>query len=259
MIDVIEYYFENFPINPNSSYDYAYFNDIEKYPKNWIMLQKELICYDDKQIINEWRNLLYPSNDRLVVEGIYKNSKYYFLSFFLMNEKYVITEFPTELENSKGLSNFTDNILYQETALKFGRDDRGAVKWSNRRILIDSLTIKKTVMAIDVTSKIETLIKVISTRGAEFTAMSMDEKLQNIRDAYEHLVSLQGGYDSINYEELFMGYITEANLREYSRKLHCFRHGKLEALSERTSLTEEQKTYMINFGIVVINRINNLS
>lgn len=255
MINLIEYYKENFPKNQNSSYDYNYFKDIEKHPKNLSMLEKELTYYDDKQIINEWRNLLYPSNDRFVVDIIYKKSKYYYLSYYLMNEKYEIIEFPTELENTQGLSNFTDNTLYHATAEKYGRDDRGAVKWAHRRMFIDSLTIKKTTTTITVTNKIDFLIQEISTRGAKFNAMSSDEKLQNIRDAYEHLVSLHGGYDKIKYDELFMGYITESNLREYSRKLHCFRHGKSEALIERASFTEEQKQYMIDFGVVIINRI----
>lgn len=258
MINVIKYYHDNFPKNQNSCYDYAYFNNIEKHPQNLRKLEKELIYLDDKQIINEWRNLLYPSNDIYEVDIIFKNSKYYFLSYYLMNEKYEIEEFPTELENTQGLSNFGNKTLYHATADKYGRDGRGAVKWAHRKTFIDSLTIKKTFSTITVTDKIETLIQEISTHGAKFEAMPNDEKLQNIRDAYEHLVSLHGGFDKIKYEELFMGYITESNLREYSRKLHCFRHGKPEALIERASFTEDQKIFMINFGIVIINRLGNI-
>lgn len=256
MINLYEYYFEKFLVNPNSSYDYDYFNEIEKYSKEFAELKKGLIYYDDSKIINDWRNLLYPTNVTEVVDRMLKNSKYYFLSFYLMNEKYKIEEFPTELENTQGLLNFRDTILYNATALNYGRDERGAVKWANRRSIVDSLTVKKTITAISVSKTIEKLIKEISTRGAEFAEMSIDEKLENIRNAYEYLVNMQGGYDKLDYEKLFMGYISESNLIEYSKKLHCFRHGKLDALTERALINESQKLFLINFGIVIINRID---
>jgi len=256
MINLVDYYNENFPINTNSSYDLGYYCNIQKYPRKWIELQKDLVFMDDKQIINEWKNILYPANDNRVQDIEYKNAKYYYISYYLWNEKYIIKEYPTELESTRGREKFSDGILYSETARIYGRDYKNEVKWADRRKLIDSLKIVKIATKISIKPKIEKLITDISTRGADFTAMAIDEKLENIRNAYEYLIFQKGGFDKVDYPSVFMDLIDEFNLKEYSKKLHCFRHGNPDAVKERTKYTDEEKQYMIEFGIIVLNKLH---
>ena len=101
------------------------------------------------------------------------------------------------------------------------------------------------------------LIKNISTRSAKFEHMAIDEKLENIRNAYEHIVKLYGGFDKIDYHNVFMSFIEESNLKDFSKRLHAFRHGDAAALVERAVYTDQEKKYMIEFGIIVLNRLWN--
>jgi|SRR5690554_2118934 len=253
-MNIFEYYVEKFPSKMNSNYDERYFSDVKRYPREFATLQS-LDYIDDKQIINEWRSCLYPSNRSLVSEIAFEKAKYYLLSYYLWSEGYYVKEFPSELETTLGLENFADRVLYDATATKYGRDSNRNVKWKHRRSLIDSLSIIKKDTVITPEEKVDELIKNISTRSAKFEHMTTDEKLENIRNAYDHLIKSYGGFDKIDYLKLFMSFIDESNLKDYSKRLHAFGHGDAAALLERTDYTDQEKKYMIEFGVIVLNRL----
>lgn len=257
-MNIVEYYVMHFPSKINSSYDERYFSDVKRYPREWMKLQS-LEYIDDKQVITEWKSCLYPANVSFVSKIEFEKAKYYFLSYYLWSEGYSVKEFPSELESTLGLENFADRVLYDATANKYGRDSNGNVKWRHRRLLIDSLSIIKKDTIITIEEKVDELIKNISTRSAKFEHMTTDEKLENIRNGYDHIIKLYGGFDKIDYHKLFMSFIEESNLKNYSKKLHAFRHGDAVALVERAVYTDQEKKYMIDFGITVLNRLwNNL-
>lgn len=52
----------------------------------------------------------------------------------------------------------------------------GSFSWQNRRELCDSLTIESNGKFQSVPDEVEDLIKTISTRGADFDSMALDEK-----------------------------------------------------------------------------------
>ena len=255
---IFEYYAKRFPSLVNSNYDERYFSNVKRYPREWTRLQS-IEYIDDKQIINEWKSCLYPSNKSFVSDIEFEKAKYYLLSYYLWSEGFFVKEFPSELESSLGLENFANRVLYDATATMYGRDSNGNVKWKHRRALIDSLSIIKKEIIITIEEKVDELIQNISTRSAKFEHMAIDEKLENIRNAYDHLIKLIGGFDKIDYPKLFISFIEESNLKNYSKRLHAFRHGDSTSLAERADYTDQEKKYMIEFGIIVLNRLwNNL-
>lgn len=141
-MNIFDYYVKKFPFKMNSNYDERYFSDVKRHPKEFAGLQS-LEYIDDKQVINEWKSCLYPSNISKVSESAFEKAKYYLLSYYLWSEGYFIKDFPSELDSSLGLNNFANRVLYDATAIKYGRESNGSVKWKNRRALIDSLTIIK--------------------------------------------------------------------------------------------------------------------
>ena len=253
-MNLVKYYVMQFPSRINSSYDERYFSEVKRYPRELACLQS-LEYIDDKQVINEWKTCLYPSSISLVSKIEFEKAKYYLLSYYLWCEGYFIKEFPSELEATLGLENFADRVLYKATANRYGRDTNGNVKWEHRRLLIDSLSVMKKDTIITIEEEVDELIKNISTRSAKFEHMATDEKLENIRNAYDHIIKLYGGFDKIDYLKLFMSFIEESNLKNYSKRLHAFRHGDAMALVERAVYTDQEKKYMIEFGIIVLNRL----
>ncbi len=237
---IVEYYMNEFPSKINSSYDERYFSDVKRHSRKWEILQS-LEYIDDKQVINEWKSCLYPSSISLVSEIEFEKAKYYLLSYYLWSEGYYIKEFPFELESTSGLTNFADRVLYDETARQHGRDAKGNVKWKHRRLLIDSLTVIKKDTIITIEKQVDELIKNISTRSAKFEHMTTDEKLENIRNAYDHLIRLYGGFDKIDYHKIFMSFIEDSNLKDFSKRLHAFRHADASALAERAVYTDQEK------------------
>lgn len=252
---IVEYYIKNFPLRVNSCYAERYFSKIKQFPNEWADLQL-LDYFDDEQIIREWKLCLYPSGESFVCKIEQQNAKYYYLSYFLWREGYYVKEFPLELESTRGLSYFS-GILFEATAGKYGKDN-GVVRWKDRRALIDGLNVIKKDEIITVEEKVDDLIKMISTRSAKFEHMSIDEKLENIKNAYENLINRFGGFEKIDYNKIFMGFIEEDNLTIYSKKLQAFRHAHANALAERVVYAEQEKKYIIEFGVIVLNRLWNI-
>lgn len=44
----------------------------------------------------------------------------------------------------------------------------------------------------------------------------------------------------------------------YRKKMHCFRHATDEAISERNSHSEEQKSFFVDYGLTIVKVIHSL-
>ena len=53
-------------------------------------------------------------------------------------------------------------------------------------------------------------------------------------------------------------YISNNTVTNYRKKIQCFRHATNEAILERKSYSEEQKKFLINFVLTIINVIYSL-
>lgn len=98
-------------------------------------------------------------------------------------------------------------------------------------------------------------IKMISTRNAAFNQMAIDEKLKEIGNVIEYLLKDNGKFLTIDYETNSAGFLNETVVKELRKKLQCFRHSSKESIIERNSFNDQQKEFMIEFGIIICNFI----
>ena len=101
----------------------------------------------------------------------------------------------------------------------------------------------------------EQILKSVSTRDSRFINMTLDEKLENINQALENVLKINGKYIDIDSEEWFCNVVSEENIKDYRKLTHCFRHGEGSSLAERKGYSENQKIFLINFGITILNAI----
>lgn len=110
---------------------------------------------------------------------------------------------------------------------------------------------------IEITEDLGKLIQKISTRNAQFSEMAIDEKIKEIGDLIENLLKKDGKFISLNYDRTSSGFIKESDIKEFRKKIQCFRHSSQDSIIERSSYTVLQKKFIVEYGIVVCNLVFN--
>lgn len=105
--------------------------------------------------------------------------------------------------------------------------------------------------------EVDELIQKISTRNARFNNMALDEKLKEIGNLIEYLLKENGKFIKLNYNDISVGFVDDGDVRELRNKVQCFRHSSKESIIERGNYTEQQKLFMVEFGIIICNLIYN--
>ena len=72
------------------------------------------------------------------------------------------------------------------------------------------------------------------------------------------MLKKNGKFLSIDYSLICFDYINEETVKGYRHKLQCFRHSSNESIEERASFTNEQKSFLIDYGLVIIKVINDI-
>lgn len=112
-------------------------------------------------------------------------------------------------------------------------------------------------------SEVENKIRLISTRGAEFDSMTINEQLQNLNNLIENILKpdQKGKYLIINYDEVFFKFISEADVKQYRKRTQAFRHATEATLKERVVMNENEKKLLVHLGtfiaIHLYNHVNN--
>ncbi len=256
MIKLLKYYSENFSKHVNFYYDDRHLKNLISDYETYKKLEDSLDFVDDRQIIESWKSMLYPGQYNDEFSEVFDELRFLYMSYYLWNEKYIVKDFTDIFNVFKGRNNLSNVILYNSTEDKYGRNDKGHVTWKNRRKFIDNLSLIKKTGILTVKKEIDDLFVKISTRTSDFHSMSTDEKLENIRNVYEYLIVEYGGFYKIDYITEFMGFINEENLKKYSKLLHIFRHGNPDSIKERAMYSENEKKYMIDFGILILNKLH---
>ena len=102
------------------------------------------------------------------------------------------------------------------------------------------------------------ILKKISTRDADFEKMSLDERLETICNCIELFLKPHKKSDKfiiLDYSDT-LGYLSDEVVKEFRKRLECFRHSTKEDLIKRKQITIEQKKFLINYGLLIINYIN---
>lgn len=96
----------------------------------------------------------------------------------------------------------------------------------------------------------------ISNRNASFDNMSTDEKLAEIANLIENLLKKNGKFISPDYSSICLDFVSNDSVTSYRKKMQCFRHPSEEAIAERKTFTEVQKSFFVDYGLTLVKVIH---
>ena len=171
---------------------------------------------------------------------------------------YEIKEFPRILARPPvDPTDFTYGDI-RNRIIALGRDDNGTVRYATRRTFIAEMTFEQKACNIEVNDSINQKFIEISTRQASFNNMHIDEKIAEIANLIENLLKQDGKYITPDYENVCCGFIDDMIVRSYRKKMQCFRHCTDEAIAERKTYSEEQKIFLVDYGLTTVKAIYEL-
>ena len=104
------------------------------------------------------------------------------------------------------------------------------------------------------------------TSGSLFKVISLcksgrrysDEKIAEIANLIENLLKQDGKFITPEYEDVCCGFIDDTIVKNYRKKMQCFRHCTDEAIEERKTYSEEQKNFLVDYGLTMVKAIHEL-
>lgn len=243
MVDLTQYYIDNYDKNENE-----YYKQVCPISKACTV---ECHVIDLNDCFKRWKSFLYPGQK----ESLEANISFYIISYYLYNNGYVIDQYPRLLKEIDGPNDLSNGILKTDTRAKYGANgSMNGVAWTDRTQYIESLTFSKNFdNEILLSDEIENLFFKISTRNAEFNSMTLDEKLENIRNVCANIGKQGDKYIDIPYEQISSGFITSDDVKRYEKEIQCFRHAESEMFEKRKSYSDQQKEFLIDYGKTILN------
>lgn len=217
---------------------------------------------NDDDIINTFKEVLKPKY------GGKKSSKFsdYIVSDFeeyqvimpwLKKNDYFIEEFPNAIQNQVSLKTLGYDMI-RSKILRDSGQSAGSVSWEDRRLLIDSLTIKKRndFPVFKLQSDIKEIIREVAIGKGELHNLELDEQLALLNNTIEYLLKAESGYRPLS-KDTFYGFIGEKEVKKFRGDTQIFRHGSKQAIFERKSWTENKKKFYARLGVMIITNIYN--
>lgn len=181
---------------------------------------------------------------------------FYLITYYLHTLGYVIKEFPRILARPPiEPGEFTYGDI-RNRLIALGKDSNGTVRYATRRSFVAELHFELKSIHLDIDDSLNQKFAEISNRQASFNDMSTDEKLAEIANLIESLLKKNGKFLSLDYSTICFDYIDNNMIVDYRKKLHCFRHATTEAITERNSYSEQQKNFLVDYGLIIIKTIN---
>lgn len=207
--------------------------------------------YDEEEAVEKFRKLCEPN----ISFDIESTCWFYLVTYYLHKCGYEIKEFPRVLARPPlEPGEFTYGEIRDEI-ISQGGDENGTVRYDTRRGFVKKLTFEKKIKHITIDDEINQKFMEISNRHASFNTMSKDEKLAELANLIENMIKIDGSYHTLDYSSVCFDYITDHIVKSYRKKMHCFRHSTNDAIEERKSYTEEQKDFLVDYGVVIIKSI----
>lgn len=226
-----------------------------KFQELSIYKSEEIWIYDEQDAIDSFKELIQPYNSNNAIKDAENDMIFIYLCNYLNDIGYYIDEFPNFLERPTNRWDLSYNKIRKKIIEKNGYS--GKVAWVDRRGYVENLKfIKKD--KYEVSDDVAKTLKIVSTRGAEFNNMSLDEKLEAICNSIEYLLKPHKKSDKfivLDYTDTD-GYLSDDIVKGYRNKLECFRHSTKEDIDKRANYTDSQKGFFINYGLVIIDYIN---
>ncbi|EAC7182289.1 hypothetical protein CG492_14920 [Listeria monocytogenes] len=245
-MELLEYFFKE--VNISNPY-YQFREEIENGQVSLLedtpMPYEKLYVSSSKEAINKFRSLTQPQN----VYNMEDNCKFILICHYLYQNKYVIEEFPELLENPVSLSDFAYGQV-RTYLIAHGVGDSSRVAWQDRRNLVNTLKFK-ILENFYVQSEINQLFLIVSTRSAEFQAMTNEEKLKEIANLLEYLLKDGKKFITLDTETIYCGFISNEQITAYRKKIQCFRHSSVDSLAEREFLKDNIE-FLISYGLAIL-------
>ena len=83
-------------------------------------------------------------------------------------------------------------------------------------------------------------------------------KIAEIANLIENLLKQDGKFITPEYEDVCCGFIDDTIVKNYRKKMQCFRHCTDEAIEERKTYSEEQKNFLVDYGLTMVKAIHEL-
>ena len=257
-MDLKTFYFDNIK---ESEYHYRFRDAIKN--SNivydfWIEQEEiedyEFEIYDAEEAIIKFRELCQPEVDFSIENKCW----FYLITYYLNTLGYEIKEFPKIL--ARPPVNPSDFVYRDIRAriIALGGDDNGTVRYATRRKFVAELTFEQKSSYIEVGESINQKFIEISNRHATFIKMTTDEKLAEIANLIENFLKNDGKFLSLDYSKVCCGFIDNELVKEYRKRMQCFRHSSNESIEERKNYSEEQKNFLIDYGLTIVKAIHSL-
>lgn len=264
MIDLVEYYKNNVK---KDDYYYRFYNQLITIPEKEQKAMEELDwigneyiddtrfeVFDEEDAIKRFKELCEPDED--MTSNNDNIDLFYYICFFLKDSGYCIEEFPRLLERPPlEPFKFTYNEIRDKAIERGMVEENGTVKYNSRRKIVADLHFAKKSIGVKIDDNINKKFQEISTRNAKFEAMSTDEKIKEIINLIENLLKENGKYIKLDYKNIALDVLNDDIITSFKKKIQCFRHSSEEAIKERQSFTENQKKFIIDYGIMICNLI----
>lgn len=266
-MNIFEFYKKNVS---KSEYYYKFYNEIVTIPEREEKNLKKFLSYsedyeddeinniggeyvflDDEDIIEKFKYLCQPdttsSNENTIL--------FHLITYYLYKQGYILKEFPRLLLRPPVEPyQFTNNEIRNKVIENGKMRPNGEVPYAERRIIISNFTFEK-IKPTMVDENLDEIFKNISTRNVKFENMETDEKLKEIINAIEYMLKENEKYILLDYETISKGFVSKQNIMEYKSKLQCFRHASINSIEERKYMSEAQKQFLIDYGIMICRMI----
>ena len=255
-MDLKEFYLENVK---DSDYHYRFRNTVQNANITYNIFtgceetnDYEFEIFDAEEAITKFRELCQPD------VGFSDNENkcwFYLITFYLYKMEYEIKEFPRVLARPPvEPTDFTYGDI-RNRIIAEGNDDNGTVRYATRRQFVANLTFMQKSNHIDIDSSIDQKFIEISNRQASFNNMSIDEKLAEIANLIENLLKKKGNFVQLDYSQVCFGYVTNEMITNYRKQMQCFRHATDSSIAERKNFTEDQKNFLVDYGLTIVKVI----
>lgn len=255
-MDLREFYYQNIT---EDEYHYRFMDSIKNAGKTYNIFTGyeeatdiDFVIYDVEEAILKFKELCQPE------VTFYNNENktwFYLITYYLHKMGYEIKEFPRLLARPPvEPSDFTYGEIRNRIVAQ-GGGDNGTVKYATRRVFVSNLTFEVKSNHIEISESINQKFVEISNRQSTFNNMSTDEKLAEIANLIENMLKKDGSFITLDYSKVCFAYIDDGGVKRFRNQLQCFRHSTDESIRERASFSEEQKSFLIDYGLVIIKAI----
>lgn len=266
MINLYNFYKEN--VKEDEFY-YKFYNDIVIIPHQIFQQMSEFIqmdekeeienfeVYDIEEVIDKFKYLCQPDTD---ISTDVNKRLFYFVCYYLYKNGYTIKEFPKILSRPPSDPyDFTYKEIRRKLVSMGMQESNGNVSYASRRTLVENLTFGVDSI-IGVEEDINNLFIKVSTRNAKFESMSRDEKLKEIANIIEYMLYDKDNkeYKKLDYTNIVFNYFGDDEIKGFRKQIQCFRHASEIAIKERDGFNDDQKEFLIDYGIIIIKTIYKL-